>query len=113
VETIMIKSLFAGATALILIGAAAMAQEAYPQQQDRSTTTGGMTESAPAPVASVDPRVFDPTRTSHYRLERKAVDGQTVEKTETTTTTTTTPAVNPGSPATTTYSRTTVTKTEE
>jgi hypothetical protein len=46
-------------------------------------------------------------------LERKAVDGQTVEKTETTTTTTTTPAVNPGSPATTTYSRTTVTKTEE
>jgi hypothetical protein len=39
-------------------------------------------------MASVDPRVFDPTQTTTYKSRTVTRDGETVEKSETTTTTT-------------------------
>jgi hypothetical protein len=105
----MMKSLFAGATAVVLIAGAAVAQQAYDSTTSRTTTT----VTAPAPVAppaettttvqrTVDPAYFDPTRTSSYHEEHvKTVDGQTVEKNEKT------QVASPYGTRTTTYSQTT------
>jgi opacity protein-like surface antigen len=86
----MMKSLFAGATALALIAGAAVAQQAYD-----STTTRTTTVTAPEPLVPAVPAqsstttvertvaqpAFDPTRTSTYHEEHtKTVDGATVEK---------------------------------
>jgi hypothetical protein len=118
-EAMMMKSLFAGATALALIAAAAVAQQAYDSSTSRTTT---VTTSVPAvmPVTpavpaqtstttverTVDPSYFDPTRTSSYHEEHvRTENGQTVEKSMKTET------VSPSGPRTTTYSQTT-TKTD-
>ncbi len=114
----MKKSLFAGVVALGLTGTIALAQQAYQS----STTTSTITP-APAPVYQqrtttetttpampTDPRVFDPTRSSTYRMQKTVTaDGQTYEKTESTSTTSV-PVPVP-TQQTTTYSRT-VTRTD-
>ncbi len=51
-------------------------------------TYRGATVAPAAPMASVDPRVFDPTQTTTYKSRTVTRDGETVEKSETTTTTT-------------------------
>ncbi len=104
------KSLFAGATAVVLIAGAAVAQQAYDSTTSRTTTT----VTAPVQVApqaetttttvqrTADPAYFDPTRTSSYHEEHvKTVDGQTVEKNEKT------QVASPYGTRTTTYSQTT------
>jgi ABC-type oligopeptide transport system substrate-binding subunit len=77
-KTIMMKSLLAGAAAVALIATAAIAQGAFPEEQ--------AAQPAPAPVASVDPRIFDPTQTTTYTSRAVTHDGETAPKSKTTTT---------------------------
>jgi len=137
----MMRSLSAGAAALSLIAGAALAQQAYdstisrttttqtapilpPAQVDNATSTtttvrkkidpytGAMieqretTESATPPTVAVNPNAaFDPSRSSSYHEERViSPSGQVIEKSSTSETATPTHRS-------TTYSRTTTTKT--
>jgi hypothetical protein len=101
-ETMMMKSLFAGAVALAVIAVAALAGEAYsgdatapvippaparssPATSTLATSTSATSTSASVSLAaSVDPRVFDPTRivTSHARRAAPQ-GGQTTDQTVT------------------------------
>lgn len=89
----MMKSLFAGATALALIAGAAVAQQAYDSTTSRTTTT----VTAPVQVVPTVPAqtstttvertvappvvVAAPAGTSSYHEEHvRTEDGQTVEK---------------------------------
>jgi hypothetical protein len=96
-ETMMMKSLFAGAVALAVIAVAALAGEAYsgdatapvippaPARSSPATSTSATSTSASVSLAaSVDPRVFDPTRivTSHARRAAPQ-GGQTTDQTVT------------------------------
>jgi uncharacterized membrane protein YcgQ (UPF0703/DUF1980 family) len=107
-ETTMMKSLFAGATALALIAGAAVAQQSYDSSTTRTTTV-----TAPVPVAppetttttvqrTVQPQVIVPPAASTYREEHVTTEnGQTVEHTVRSNTET------PYGSRTTTYSQTT------
>jgi hypothetical protein len=90
-ETTMMKSLFAGATALALVAGAAVAQQAYDSSTTRTTTVTAPV--AVVPVAppqtttttvqrTVQPQVIAPPQASTYHEEHVTTqNGQTVERT--------------------------------
>jgi hypothetical protein len=87
----MMKSLFAGTTALALVAGAAVAQQAYDSSTTRTTTVTAPVQVVPvAPPETttttvqrtIQPQVVVPPQTSTYHEEHVTTEnGQTVERT--------------------------------